>query len=101
MTQPKKKSSLEQVLKLVEQLSPEDVLELQHQLSSKNLAWSNTNLEDPSERAALLEQEEARAGERVRQAFQNLQDQGVMDKNGYLITRRLPPDMERGSECDV
>lgn len=101
MAQPKKKSSLEQVLKLVDQLSPEDLIQLGRKLDSKNLTWSNINLQNPSERAALFEQEEAKAGERARQAFENLQSQGILDKKGHLIERRLPSDMEPGSKCDV
>ena len=102
MAQTKKKPSLAQVLKLVDQLSPEDRLELRLELDSRepSLNWSNVNLEDPSERATFFKQEEAKAGKRIERAVEKLQEQRIIDKQGNLIKTGLPADMEPGSECD-
>ncbi|MBX9880329.1 MAG: hypothetical protein K2Y22_17860 [Candidatus Obscuribacterales bacterium] len=103
MVQPKKKPSLEQVLKLVDQLSPEDLIDLRHELDTKvtSPTWSNVDLHLPSERAAFFKQEEAQAGKRVKKAFEDLQKQGIVDKNGTLLKCGLPADMEPGSDRDV
>ncbi|HEY9793554.1 MAG TPA: hypothetical protein V6D22_24360 [Candidatus Obscuribacterales bacterium] len=103
MSEPKKKPSLAQVLKLVDELSPEDQLELRLELDSREppLTWANVDLDNPSERAALYKQEELKAGKRAKRAFEKLQNQGIMDKNGNLLKSGLPPDMEPGSKRDV
>jgi len=69
--------------------------------SDRELTWANVDLQNPSERAAFFKQEEAKAGIRIKQAFENLQLQGILDKNGNLIKQGLPEDMEPGSACDV
>jgi len=101
MTQPRKRPILAEVLKLVNQLSADELLELRLQLDATSLTWSNVDLRNPAERAAFFKQEEARAGRRVKQAFEKLQGQGILDKKGKLTKSGLPADMEPGSECDV
>lgn len=89
MVQPKKKANLAQVLKHVEQLSPTDLLHLRQEIDIK------------TERAAFFSREEAKAGTRVKKAFESLQNQGILDSSGNLLKTGLPADMEPGSECDV
>ncbi len=89
MVQPNNKANLAQVLKLVEQLSPADLLHLRQEIDMK------------AERAAFFNREEAKAGTRVKKAFESLQSQGILDSNGNLLKPGLPADMEPGSECDV
>lgn len=101
MKGPNRQSRLEKVLQLVEQLSQEEVLELRDQLNAKTISWESANLRDPTQRAALYRLEDAKAGERVRLAFEKLQSQGIVDRNGYLVGERLPADMEPGSDSDV
>jgi hypothetical protein len=101
MAQPKKMPKLAQVLKLVDQLSPEELLELRLRLEATGLTWANVDLQNSSERAAFFKQEEAKAGIRVKQAFDRLQLQGILDKKGNLIKPGLPEDMEPGSARDV
>ena len=103
MSQPKKKPTLAQVLKLVDELSPQERRELRLELDSRepSLTWMNVNLEDPSERAAFFKQEETKSGKRIKRAFKQLQAQGIMDKKGRVIKRGLPADMKPNSGCDV
>ena len=103
MAEPKEKPSLAQVLKLVDELSPEDRLELRLELDSREppLTWANVDLDNPAERSAFYKREEAKAGKRAKRAFEKLQNQGIMDKNGNLLKPGLPPDMEPGSQRDV
>jgi 3-methyladenine DNA glycosylase Tag len=103
MSESKKKPKLAQVLKLVDQLSPEELLELKLQLDIKapGLNWLNVDLGNPSERAAFFAQEDAKAGKRVKQAFEKLQKEGIVDAKGKLIKSGLPADMQPGSGCDV
>jgi hypothetical protein len=67
----------------------------------KRLTLSSTNLSNRAERAAFFEQEEGKAGERVKQAFAKLQKQGILDKAGSLLPKDLPADMKPDSNCDV
>jgi hypothetical protein len=69
--------------------------------SDLRLTWANVDLDNPAERAAFFKREEAKAGKRVKRAFEKLQHQGILDKNGNLLKPGLPPDMEPGSACDV
>jgi hypothetical protein len=103
MAQPEKKPSLAEVLKLVDRLSPEDLVELRHQLEVKasNLNWSNINLQNTSERADFYKVEEDKAGLRVRESFEKLKKQGIMDEHGNVIKPGPPDDMAPGSEYDV
>jgi hypothetical protein len=45
--------------------------------------------------------EEDKAGFRVRQSFEKLKKQGIMDEHGNVIKPGLPDDMAPGSEYDV
>jgi hypothetical protein len=103
MARPQKKPTLSQVLKLVDELSPEDQHELRLELDSRGpaLTWANVDLDNPAERSAFYKQEEAKAGKRAKRAFENLQNQGIMDKKGNLLKTGLPPDMQPGSQRDV
>lgn len=103
MAEPKKMPSVDQVLKLASQLSPEELVELRLQLDvqAPSLNWTTVDLNNPSERAAFFKQEDAKAGQRVKEAFKKLQRQGIVDKDGNLLKQGLPADMEPGSACDV
>ena len=101
MVQEKKKASLKQVLKLVDQLSPADLLELRRQLEPRNVTWSNVDLQSSASRASLFQLQEHKAAERVKNAFAKLQQQGILDESGRLVDKDLPPDMQPDSECDV
>jgi hypothetical protein len=103
MAQPKKKPKLAQVLKLVEQLSPEELLELRLELDARmsGLTWATVNLQNAEERAAFFKQEEAKADKRITLAFEKLQAQGILNERGDLVKPGLPADMQPGSGCDV
>lgn len=47
------------------------------------------------------QQEERKADERIRKAFLELQEKGIVDEKGELLRKELPPDMREGSECDL
>ena len=103
MSQPKKKTNLAQVLKLVDELSPQERRELKLELDSRepSLTWANANLDDREERERFFKQEEAKAGKRAKRAFEELQAKGIMDKKGRVMKRGLPADMKPNSQCDV
>ena len=67
---------------------------------SKKLTWSNANLQNSAERNALFQQEEKKAGQRVKQAFNKLKSQGIVDEHGNLVSNELPKDMQQNSQCD-
>ena len=64
------------------------------------LTWATVNTEDPQEMAEFDEQEEQKAGERVKTAFKRLRDLGIVDARGELLTYELPPDMRPGATRD-
>ena len=103
MAQSKKSLNLEQVLKLVEQLSPEELYELRIELDSREpvLTWSTVNLDNPAEEEAFFKQEEDKAKRRIKRAVKKLQELQIFDKDGNLIRQDLPADMTPGSQCDV
>lgn len=103
MVHSKKQPKLAQVLKLVDQLSTEELIELRLQLDTRvpNLTWSNVDLRNPTQRRAFFKQEEAKAAKRIRRAFEQLQSLGIIDEDGDLAKHGLPADMQPGSECDV
>ncbi len=103
MAQPEEKITLAHVLRLVDQLSPEDQLELRLELDSRepNVTWSDVSLEDPARRAVFFKQLLAKAGKRAKYAFEKLQSQGILDEKGNLLKSELPADMQPGSNCDV
>ena len=45
--------------------------------------------------------EDRKAGERVKAAFERLQELGIFDAKGELIGDELPPDMQPGAKRDV
>ena len=69
-------------------------------IPKRELTWATVNTEDPQEMADFDEQEEQKAGERIRIAFKCLQDLGIVDASGELLSDELPADMrppvERG-----
>jgi len=62
--------------------------------------WANVNTDDPHEMAEFNEQEDRKAGERVKEVFQNLRSLGIVNENGELIDDELPPDMRSGAKRD-
>jgi hypothetical protein len=67
---------------------------------SKKLTWANANLQNSAERNALFQQEEKKASQRVKQAFDKLKAQGIVDEHGNLLSDELPEDMQQNSQCD-
>lgn len=67
---------------------------------SKKLTWSNADLQKQSERDALFLQEEKKAAQRVKHAFDKLKAQGIVDEHGNLLSNELPKDMQQNSQCD-
>ena len=91
------------MLKLLWQLSKEELDQLRLQLDARasNPTWENVNLHDPAARSALFEQEQAKAGKRVKIAFEQLKNQRIVDQEGKLLKTGLPADMHPDSSCDV
>ena len=50
--------------------------------------------------AEFNEQEDGKAGERVKEAFQRLRSLGIVNENDELINDELPPDMRPGAKRD-
>jgi hypothetical protein len=69
-------------------------------IQKTELTWATVNTQDPAEMAEFDEQEERKAGERVKTAFKRLRDLGIVDANGELLTHELPPDMLPGAKRD-
>lgn len=46
------------------------------------------------------EQEDRKAGELVREAFQRLRTLGIVNDNGELVDDELPPNMRPGAKRD-
>ncbi len=67
---------------------------------SRKPNWASANLDAESERAALFKQEEERAADRVKRAFKQLQEKGVVDRDGNLLAK-LPAYTEADPECNV
>jgi hypothetical protein len=65
------------------------------------LTWTSVNTDDAQEMAEFDEQEDRKAGERVKAAFERLQELGILDAKGELIGDELPPDMQPGAKRDV
>ncbi len=62
--------------------------------------WANVNTDDPQEMAEFNEQEDRKAGERVKEAFQKLRNLGIVDESGELVDDELPSDMRPGAKRD-
>ena len=67
----------------------------------KTLNWATVNVDNPEEVAELHRLEQKRAGEHVRRAVARLQALGIIDQEGRLLKKELPPDMQEGSSCDL
>jgi hypothetical protein len=50
--------------------------------------------------AEFDEQEERKAGESVKVAFQRLRDLGIVGEEGELLNQELPADMRPGAKRD-
>ncbi len=70
-------------------------------VEKEELTWANVNLEDEEEVARFEEEELGKAGERIKKAVQELEDLGIVDKDGRRVKKGLPPDMQPGSDTDV
>jgi hypothetical protein len=68
---------------------------------TRELTWANVNVENDAEMDLFREQEERKADERIRKAFRELQEKGIIDAWGRRIRKDLPPDMQEDSECNL
>jgi hypothetical protein len=68
---------------------------------TRELTWANVDVDDDAEMDEFRRQEERKADERIRKAFRELRDKGIVDEKGDLLRKELPPDMREGSECDL
>ena len=64
-------------------------------IQKTELTWATVNTTDPAEMAEFDEQEERKAGERVKIAFKRLRDLGIVDEKGELLSHELPADMRQ------
>jgi hypothetical protein len=62
-------------------------------IPKSELTWATVNTDDPRAMADFDEQEEQKAGERIKIAFNRLRDFGLVDANGELLSHELPADM--------
>jgi hypothetical protein len=69
-------------------------------IQKTELTWATVNTTDPAEMAEFDEQEERKAGERVKIAFKRLRDLGIVDEKGELLSHELPADMRAGAKRD-
>jgi len=67
---------------------------------TKRLTIENVNLDDQDEMDAFVDQVITAGLERVRAEGDELRRKGLMDENGNLLIKDLPPDMKEGSERD-
>ena len=67
----------------------------------RELTWANVDVDNDEEMDLFRRQEERKAGERIRQEIERLQERGIMDAQGLRIRKDLPPDMREDSECDL
>ncbi|MGO9270839.1 MAG: hypothetical protein ACLQOO_11400 [Terriglobia bacterium] len=68
---------------------------------TRELTWANVDVDKEEEMDVFRRQEERKAGERIRQEIERLQERGIMDAQGLRIRKDLPPDMREDSECDL
>jgi hypothetical protein len=66
----------------------------------KILTFGNVNSRDPEERALFHEQMGKRLQANRDAAVRDLQEKGILDAEGQLINRTLPPDMRPESDTD-
>jgi len=67
---------------------------------TKRLTIENVDLDDQDEMDAFVDQVITAGLERVRAEGDELRRKGLMDENGNLLIKDLPPDMKEGSERD-
>jgi len=67
---------------------------------AKRLTIENVDLDDEREMDALHDQMITAGMERVRAEGDELRRRGLMDAQGNLLVKELPPDMQEGSERD-
>lgn len=70
-------------------------------IPKRELTWATVNTDDPQEMADFDEQEELKAGERIKIAFKRLRDLGIVDADGKLLRHDLPADMRPPVQRDV
>lgn len=68
--------------------------------TTKHLTGENVNLDDEREIDEFDEQVIAAGMARVRAQTAELRARGLMDEQGNLLVRELPPDMREGSDRD-
>jgi ribosomal protein S19E (S16A) len=64
-------------------------------------AWDTVIPQDATEVRRLEELEEQAAGERIRDAVQQLEKAGIIDDKGRRVSQDLPQDMREGSTCEL
>ena len=67
---------------------------------AKRLKLEDIDLEDQKAVDEFMEQVIARGMERVRAETEELRRRGILDKDGKLLIKELPPDMREGSDRD-
>jgi len=67
---------------------------------TKRLTIDNVNLDDEAELDAFDDQIITAGMERVRAEGEELRRRGILDAEGNLLVRELPPDMQEGSDRD-
>ncbi|HXJ96864.1 MAG TPA: hypothetical protein VMT20_28835 [Terriglobia bacterium] len=68
---------------------------------TQELTWANVDVDNDAEMDLFRKQEERKADERIRKAFHELQEKGIIDAQGRRIRKDLPHDMREDSECDL
>jgi len=67
---------------------------------TKRLTIDNVNLDDEAELDAFDDQIITAGMERVRAEGEELRRRGILDADGNLLVKELPPDMQEGSDRD-
>jgi len=68
--------------------------------TAKRLTLESVNLDDESEMDAFDEQMIEAGLERVRAEGDELRRKGLLDDEGHVLLKELPPDMRENSEPD-
>lgn len=67
---------------------------------AKRLSIESVNLDDEREMGAFVDQVFTAGLERVRAEGDELRRKGLLDSEGNLLVKKLPADMEEGSDRD-
>ncbi len=67
---------------------------------TKRLTIENVNLDDEREMDALVDQMFTAGLARVKDEGDKLRQQGLLDSQGNLLVKELPPDMQEGADRD-